>query len=140
MDESLLQQSWMGSKVSICFSGPICQRTERQKIIAWFPAILAQAMFARTFLCQREKGRVLWFHVSIGVRTTGSGCCKTTSRRRCGAPFCVAHVQVGEAQQSQTFRKPNTTLPRQGHRSIGNSQCPRSRRCMSKRNPIRGTR
>ena len=57
------------------------------------------AQVARTFLCSCGKGRFLfacfvhWCHQhDVTWAATGSGCCKTTSRRPCGAPFCVAHV------------------------------------------------
>ena len=55
--------------------------------------------FVRTFLCSCGEGRFLfacfvqWFHQhDVTWAATGSGCCKTTSRRPCGAQSCEGHV------------------------------------------------
>ena len=67
-----------------------------------------------------------WHHQhDVTWDATGSGCCRTTSRRLCGAPFCVTHVlhpTSGRCAASQTCRK-----------------CPRSRRFRPKHNPFRRT-
>ena len=51
--------------------------------------------------------RVHWCQDNVTWDATGSGCCKTTFRRRCGGPFCVAHVLFhtsGRSAASQTSR------------------------------------
>ena len=91
--------------------------------------------FARTFLCSCGKGRFLfacfvhWCHQhDVTWAATGSGCCKTTSRRPCGAPFCVAHVphhtggllprshSTSQTSRGATSQPPGNVDPR------GNSQ------------------
>ena len=69
-----------------------------------------------SLLARERQGfvRVHWHQDDVTWDATGSGCCKTTSRRRCGAPFCPTSSvpQVGEAQQVRRFENP--TQPFQG--------------------------